>query len=448
MKKTVFSLLILLSSITCFSEELNKENWTVEWGQLEGNNLSLSNQLLLTSIPTYFSQNIQKEHKHYIDKNESLLVLRHIRDKNIDDLKDEKFKILKAKDKLIFLEKPDNKKKKEFDKRIQELNDEISKLNNIEISKLDFINDLVIDYQPKTPSFKALKDNQIRHYIHRENIDYFVSGTIEQEEDSLFLTLKLYSKYTDEIQIIWSGVGSNEEIMGYREEMLVELYKYLVSPDLYQIEINIEPEDGLIYINDSFRSLGYYKGFFLKNTELDITISKEGFNKLELSRIIDEDMKVNLKLLPVNTKSVNIKSVPSGASLYYGSLYIGKTPLDIPIYSYSQKLTLSYDGYMDQAILINGDSTSSEILLTKGIIDKEYNFIKEKKNFFISSAIFSFSLGIPLYLSAQNDNVLDDDQVDITDLIVNISIGNAVVWGINLFYRLYIYLKAAEMSVE
>ncbi|QEN03795.1 PEGA domain-containing protein [Thiospirochaeta perfilievii] len=153
---------------------------------------------------------------------------------------------------------------------------------------------------------------------------------------------------------------------------------------------------------------------------------------------LSRTMKFELK--PLESDFINLDTLPSGASIYYGSRYMGTTPLDIPKYSFAQKLTISLDGYLDKSLIIDQKSISRTIKLKAGVVDKESNYILKKNRFYRNTAIFSFSLAIPLFLGTQGDNI--------NSSVYNISIGNAFFWGINLFIDLFRYLKAAELSVE
>ncbi|MBN2618746.1 MAG: PEGA domain-containing protein [Spirochaetales bacterium] len=438
MKKIFFLLFTLPFLLNSQEININKDKWVIEWGKFSSESLSSSNQILSTTIPQYLMENIDFSHKHYLDSTENKLVLQELIHSKKKELTKERLDITKSRDLLLF-EGYTQEKLKKIDERF--------KLNEEKFLKLETINELNLDgidisYFPKDVNDLKYKDPfSVNSYMKKKSIDYYITGVLEEEYENIFLTIYLYSKYNYNPIKIWSGVGSSEDILNYREDILDSLYPYIVSKDVIPYTISVEEKDALIYINNEFKSLGIYSGYYVKKNPLNIMISKEGFETLKFKKVFtryNNDLKV--KLVESNSSTIDIETNPSGAKVYYGSLFMGETPLSIPLYSYAQKITLSLDGYREQSLVISSRSKSVNIDLEKGIIDSRQLFIEEKKNFYTSSAVFSFALAVPLFLNTQN--LSDNENIEY------IAIGNAVIWGINFFYRLYKYLDSAQISVE
>lgn len=436
-------LVVIFITISCTINAIDivKDSWIIEWAELNGENLSLSNQLLLSSIPTYFMENIDKDHNHYVDSQEKSSVFEHLKEIKKKELFLSRSELL-SKESDFFFNNTTSSKIEESKKKIQEINDDIDSLKKILYTDDIIPNSFKINFLPENgKNFNSYKDYNIKNYILREGIDYYISGTIEEDSDNLFVTIILYSIYEDEPKVIWSGVGDSEEILNYRAEMLQNIHREIISENLLTYSINTTPPDALVYVNDAFKGLGSFNGYTINKENIDIEVLKEGFYSISLNTLIARDnFEIPIKLVPINSQNVTVNSNPPGALAYYGSKYIGTTPLEVPLYSYAQKLTLSYIGYMDRSIVIDKNSKDISLNLTKGLLDREENFIKEKENFYMATGVFSISLGVPLYLNAVDGNI--------DEIITNIAIGNAVFWGLNLFYRLYCYLNAAEISVE
>lgn len=439
--KRYLILFFLSVSFLISGVELEKESWNIEWGELIGDNLSLSNQLLLTSIPTYFIENMDTEHKHFTTEKERGLVFDHLKKIKYRELQLTLSDLLETKSNLIFNSYSDSKVT-ESDKKIDDNRSSLLDLQNITLDGDNFPNNFEIKYFPSADdSLSSKKEFEIKNYIKRESLDYYVSGTIEEEFNNLFVKIKLYSSYEDEPKVIWSGIGNSEEILNYRAEMLKALNKVIISEEILSYSVKSKLPDALIYVNKSFKGLGNFNGHTINSENLEIDILKEGYESLNIERIVSTDnFEILVELNPIQNKIITIETIPTGAASYYGSKFIGYTPVEVPIFSYAQKLSLSYEGYMERSLIIDNTSMDQSIILKKGIIDREENFIKEKDNFYIATGVFSIALGIPLYLNAVDGTINDN--------IYNIAIGNAIFWGVNLFYRLYSYLRAAEISVE
>lgn len=447
MKKTLLFIFLTITFF-CFSKDfendinIEKETWNIEWGELQGKNLSLSNQFLITTLPVYFMDNIQLDYDHYLNNDESKNVIEHIIKKKISTLNTSLTKKINSRDNFFF---DNNSNKKNYDKileEIEEIEEKIEALKNLNVSIIKRIISLPVNYLPEeNKSLTSKKDYQIKYYMEQQDLDYYVTGNIEEINNNLILKIKLFSKYTESPEVLWNGIGTSEDILSYRDDILDKLSKKIISDEIKKYNVTVVPSDSLIYINEEFRGLGNYTGYFIDGDKLNLDISKEGFETFSTkTRVSKINNKLTVELIPIDTKSIVVNSEPRSASAYYGSKFIGLTPLEVPVFSYSQKLTLSLDGYMDKSFVVSPESKDIKIILNEGFIDPEKNFIKEKSRFYTATAIFSFSLAVPLFFSTQGDNI---------DSVYNyISIGNAVIWSINLFYRLYKYLGAAELSVE
>lgn len=450
MKKILIILLVLKSSLI-FSEDFKKENWSVFWGELKGINLSLSNQYLVTTIPSYLMENIPAEYKHYPDVSESLLIYMDLLEAKIKEVNKNKLLLLEQRDELVFDNINDEKSIKAIQDKLIEKEKELEELNKTDIMSLQPFESLDIEYFPKTTEeLKFIKEAEIGYFLKRKNIDYYITGSIEEINNNLFIKIKLFSKYSNTPELIYSAVGDSEDIIIYRDDILNELIKKITSDKMIQYSVKAEPEDSLIYVNNDFKSLGTYNGYAIDGELLKIDISKEGYKPLSIEEVVTPlNNMFEEELTYIQREFILVESNPEGAKAYYGSKYIGVTPLEVAKHSYPLKLTLSLEGYMDKNIVIDLDSSDINVDLSKGVIDTKEFFEIEKRKFYQSSAIFSFSLAVPLLITAQSDIISKYDTATKTDqLIYNISIANAVIWGINIFYRLYRYLRAAELSVE
>lgn len=449
--KKIIIILFILNLFHIHSEDLKKEKWTVHWGEFKGINLSLSNQYLVTTIPAYLMENIPADYKHYPDSSESLLIYMDLIESRIIEVKKNRLMLLEQKDEMLFDKNSTEEGLKIVQDKIKASDEELEELNKIDIMALKPIESLDIEYFPKSrEELKHIEEFEIGYFLKRKNVDYYISGTIEEINNNLFIEVELYSKYSDQPELIYNGIGDSDDIIIYRDDILDKLIKKITSEKMIQYSIAAEPDDSLIYVNDDFKSLGRYNGYAIDGELLNIDILKEGYETLSIDRVVS--LNNNLfeeELTYIQREFVTVESNPEGAKAYYGSKFIGYTPIEVAKYSYPLKLTLSLEGYMDKNIVIDLNSNDMSVDLTEGIIDIKKNFEDEKRKFYQATAIFSFSLAVPLFLNAQSDIISSYNTATEKDqLVYNISVVNAVVWGINIFYRLYRYLKAAELSVE
>lgn len=433
-------LLIILSliSISLSGEELSKNDWTILFGQLEGGSLSFSNKLLTTSIPTYLFENMPEDAEHSMTENERDIIEISLRKEKLEEFQKEKRELWDKRDELLFTGGTEEKRA-EYTEDISALNTKIEEIDNWILADG---NDITIKLKPDSAEdLEELDEFRIDYYLKQESIDYYIGGNIDEEYENLFVNLYIYSKYSDERVNFWSGIGSSEEILNYREDMLLALFNVILSDQVIPFSITANESDSLIYIDDTFVGLGAYKGISVRDKSLEIKVEKEGFVSYSDTIKVNESGKsITVDLEKISQTYILVDSEPQGAKLYYASRYIGTTPLELPLQSNAQKLTISLDGYIDTSYIIDDRSRDFTAKLIKGVPDSEARLKSEKGFFYTATAAFTISLGIPLFLGTQDS--------ENGTLLHNISIGNAVVMGLNLFYRLYRYLQAAEASVE
>ncbi len=429
--------MLLIFSIN--SQEIRKENLKIEWGEFIGHDLSLSNQLLKNSIPYYLLENFDSSLGHFSELDEKLEIFEDAKRELISKTEDEIKDLITKRDLLIFNSELDKEKIKGLESDIELKKNTIEKIKNKRISDFQY-SDPIPFYTNEKKLLTLSSPMEIKHYLNKNKKDYFISGSIEEISDNLLVIVKLYSKFTDEVKVVWRGIGDSEDILNYRDEMLLALSKVLISSKVVRFTVITEPENSKIYINNNFKGLGQYSGYFLNKSFLNLSVINEGYLKKELIVMAESEVSKKIVLEPEVAKHINVISIPSGASIYYGSVFYGTTPATLPVYSYPLKLRISLEGYNDKHFTVDNKTKEIKVKLVEGLIDKSENFVKHKENFYVATAVFSFSLAIPLFLNTQPNNI--------EPVLFNISIGNAIVWGVNLFYQLYSYLTAAEQSVE
>lgn len=436
--KRVLIFTLLISSLSLWGSELEKDEWSVLFGELEEIELSFSNRLLTSSIPNYLLTNIPDDVKHSMTEDERTLIEEELRQVRLKELIEDKVKLLDKRDELLF-DNGTDKNREKYSGEIEELDEEIDGVVNWKLKSSDPITVKVLP--ESEDDLEYLDDFTLSYYLKQEGLDYYVGGSIAEEYDNLFVNLFIYSVYSGEKTTFWSGLGSTEEILNARQDMLLALYNVILSDSVVTYNVECSISDALIYVDDQFVGLGSYNGITTIGTELNIEIEREGFLSFSTNTIIDEAEKhIEVELIERDVRTIRLDSDPKGAKVYYGASYLGVTPLLVPVTSNAQKLSLFLDGYLNQSYIIDDSSEDFTVTLIEGLFDADRELEVQRGKFYTSAAIFSISLGVPLFLSTQESAQ--------GTTFLNISMGNSVVWGVNLFYRLYRYLQAAEASVE
>lgn len=444
MKKIIFIILVIPFAVS--STELNKEYFSIEWGRFEELNLSHANRYLQTTLPSYLYSNFPKDLKHYPNSDESTKIYLSLIEEKRSKLISERFTLLKQRDEFLFNPNTNEKTVELNKKSIDKKNSELDELDKIRVNKLEAIKALPIKFSPDNiDNLKDLQSDKVPLYIKNNSVDYYIHGVLEELESEIFIKVLLFSKYLEEPKVLWTGIGSSDEILSYKDEILTAIIKEVTSELMVRYYIQASPDDALIYVNSEFKALDSFTGYGLLKDSVEIKVLKEGYSSVTYNQeLTTENNLFKIDLKEDYKEMVKISTKPSGAMVYYGSKYIGVTPMEIPKYSYPLNLRLSLDGYLDKKVLIDLDSKDMNIDFNREYMDTELYLKNHKEKFYVSTAIFSISLALPLYFNSQND-ILSSD---VRSNLVYLTAGNAIIWGANLFYRLYRYLEAAKLSVN
>lgn len=443
--KIITFLIITILTFPLFSFEAEKEEWVVAFSPFTSKGLSLSNEYLKTVIPTYLEENIERGLNHYLTVEEATELNRVLVKEEIEKLYLERVEKIDARDSKLFNSKELEKDIEGSEIQIKEIDEKIINLESIDIVRLDKIRDIKLNIKKLEDQPKGLED--IKKYIDKNGIDYLITGEIEEVNENLFVRLLLFSRYNGVEYEVFTGIGYSDDILKLRDEMVREINKLIISEDIVSYTVSVEPEDSLIYVNEHFKSIGGYTGTALNDDLLTIEVVKEGYDTRKIQKVVSQDNNLfHIELSAKEEKIVTIRSNPSGVNVYYGSRYLGKTPVDVPVFSVPLKLTLSLEGFVDKNLTITDKIKNQYIHMDSNIIDVDENFKKSKDHFYLALGVFSISLAVPLFLDSMEGQIVTYNNS--YSMMQNISLGNAVLWGGYLFYRLYRYLEAAKLSVE
>ena len=152
MKKLITIISFFILSINLNSKEIpkgiSKDTWTVYFGDFEGIELSSSNQLLASTIPMFFRNNLDSNFVHFSNKDEFALVLGSEIESEIKNIKEKRLELLKKRDALLFKKSSIEADYDKVDREIEILNfdiDTFMKLNPKDITMKPFFG---IDIEP------------------------------------------------------------------------------------------------------------------------------------------------------------------------------------------------------------------------------------------------------------------------------------------------------------
>jgi len=171
--------------------------------------------------------------------------------------------------------------------------------------------------------------NEYRFCLDRK-ADAMLTGSITDFYERYIVSLKLYTVYTQ--SFVWedSIIFSNDDLENAMEEIMQRLLSVLSGNKPTVLTVRAEPEDALVFINETLAGKGETK--VLDYPPGKITVTAAAFNhesltfETELFPAENTDISINLK--PLEYGNVKIDETVAG-KVYHGALYVGEAPLTL-----------------------------------------------------------------------------------------------------------------------
>jgi hypothetical protein len=181
-------------------------------------------------------------------------------------------------------------------------------------------------------SFPAapVKGNELK-FCTDQRADAFLTGTIRDFHGRFIVLLKLYTVYARSFVYEDSIIFSTDDLENALDEITGKLILVLSGNKPSAITVRAQPEDSLVLINQSFAGRGNTGITEQSPGRYVITASASEHESMTIETELSpgELIEVDFSLKPVEYGNVDIFSVFPGSSVYYGALYVGKTPLTL-----------------------------------------------------------------------------------------------------------------------
>ena len=163
-----------------------------------------------------------------------------------------------------------------------------------------------------------------------QKADAFISGSITDFHGRFFLTVKLFTVYTQ--SFVWQDniIFSHDDLENAIDEITRKLIIVLSGNRPSAVTITAEPEETLVLINRSFAGRGETSLLEYPPGKITVTASAPDHESLtfetELSPGELAEIKINLN--PIEYGDVEISGDSQG-NIYRGALYVGEAPLTL-----------------------------------------------------------------------------------------------------------------------
>ncbi len=263
---------------------------------------------------------------------------------------------------------------------------------------------------------------------------------------------------------IWEGAASDIELEDVSREAGAALRTLILGRSWGSLTVQTEPPTALIAVNGRTAGVGYWSSSVLKPGDYVLEVTAHGFEPLLINERVDESERKTLDLALEKTGSdaVLVRSIPPGADVRLGTLWLGRTPLSVERPDRVMPVTLELKDYISRTVPFSPNTESLTVPLESRIVDPLEEFSTARKRLYNAVALFSASLAPTIALLGISQNYANMNVVaqgspsndeDMNSSYRGYMISYGMMWGsvavnfgllANVLVRLHRYLDAAE----
>lgn len=304
------------------------------------------------------------------------------------------------------------------------------------------------------------------------NVDMLLYLIVVPVEDLLFVRVRSYNRITRVDREVLRLVGTPEDLPRRLEESAPAIIREVAARDLADLRIHVTDAAGMpeeharIRLDGTLIGVGSVEERFLVPGSYQVSVSVGDGRTADRSvELAGGEMNEIFLTLPESTAApVVIDSEPSGAAVYQGALWVGRTPLKVPRPTEPRQYTISMEEHYDSRFQLDPDSPSR---ITRTLVATEtdwYGQVEDTRDrFYRSFGAFAVSLAVPILLNgmyqnlgglfpggpARADLTLDEQERNL-NRANNILVGYYASFGLstalfgNMMWRLVQYIRTAQ----
>ena len=291
-----------------------------------------------------------------------------------------------------------------------------------------------------------------------QKLDVLIYGNLSRVGD--YFGLQILACGVDGTEILWEGAVGEAGLKTAAAEAADRAKSLLLGRPWASLTVAVRPRDAVISLNGNIVGVGTWSSGNLSPGAYSLEFTSPGHQPLVREIRLEEEQVLVLDpvLETAEQMAVLVQTVPTGADVYLGSFWMGRTPLSLTLPDRVRSLSFSKDGYRSRTLPFYPDSARLTVPLENNLSDPVEELDRSRKKLQNSIAWFSLSLAPTIVLLgiSQNyayKNLNSTDPQDINDSYYAYQTTRGIMFGTlgvnallltNVLIKLSRYLKAAE----
>jgi hypothetical protein len=178
------------------------------------------------------------------------------------------------------------------------------------------------------------KEGEENQFCKNQNADALITGYMSEYHNRLYITHKLYVRYTNSYIYEDSIIFSPEDLEIAMDEFAGRITSVVSGIPPARLRVSVQPEDTLVLINHGYSGHGEIPEAEYPPGKVTLEVSADNYEsaaaELDLRSGELTDVTVRLRPLELLPVSIALPQKP-GAEIYLDSLYMGQAPLTLNI---------------------------------------------------------------------------------------------------------------------
>ncbi|MCK5248323.1 MAG: PEGA domain-containing protein, partial [Spirochaetaceae bacterium] len=292
-------------------------------------------------------------------------------------------------------------------------------------------------------------------------LDVLITGSIVRVGDYFGISISAFGPAGEEV--LWEGAGSESEFEEISIEAGAAARRVILGRPWSSLTVQSDPSDAVISYNGRSVGVGFWSDSTLYPGEVLLEITAAGHAPQIIHEVLAPSgiRVIDVILEETVQPQILVRTIPTGASVRLGNIWIGRAPLSVNLPDRVMSITVEKEGYRTRTIPLYPDAERLTIPLDYILVDPAVELATARKRMYNSIAWFSFSLAPTIILMGVSQNYVnmffaarDAGNVSEQEFAYNAyNLTYGLMWGsvainvgllINVFFKLSRFLKAAE----
>lgn len=409
-----------------------REEWRVAILQFTGIDLSVANEYLTSSIPRLLREDLRDIDDHRLSEETIDGYRRWIVDQAELEVGRRLTQARRARDDLLFDRLEPETYREKYEEQTDEIEETNALLRALENAPLD---EIPVDSRKpvRFVSDDLPTTDDVAELAEEEDVDLVIYGQVEQIEEYVYLEVFAWNRFRGVERSLGVTAARPEEIYEASTDLQATVAETILGRDWAHLVVEAPPS-AAVSVDGSLRGIGTVEVRYLRTGDVRIGVSAPGKTSVErvISLLPFQTTEISVDLVDEQTGEIRVVSDPEDVDVYVQSVWQGRTPILLPRPSYPIDVTLTGEGYREDAfVLLPGSPDSIKRILVPQ--DRNWNVYiqRRRKTFYWSLGAFALSVPIPVVFGSLYDDARA--QLEAYESIAPVEEANELAWRGNAY---------------